>query len=247
MGVVTHGKSGTPIYWIWNQMIERCTRKTHKSYHRYGARGIYVCERWQKFENFFADMGERPKGRTLDRIDNDGPYSPENCRWRTPREQAINSRHAHKITFNGETLALCEWAERVGIPAKALSVRITQYGWTPERALSTPHRAPRKNRVILTHGGETHPVEVWAARAGLTPDALRARLNKGWSVSDVLMTPPADNKAAVLTFGGETKTLSDWASAVKLTRTTIKARIRSGWSVEEALTTPTGPQAKKAA
>lgn len=246
-GQIKHGKSDTPIYRIWSQMIERCTRVTHKRYALYGGRGIYVCDRWKKFENFYADMGDRPAGRSLDRINNDGPYSPENCAWRTPREQAINSRNAHKITLDGETLALCEWADRLGIPAKTLSNRITKYGWAPERALRTPHRAPRKNRVILTHNGETHPIEVWAARCGLTPDALRLRLHKGWTVADVLTTPPSDNKPKCLTFRGQTLSVTEWASAVSLKRTTIKGRLARGWSVEEALTAPTGPQARKAA
>lgn len=189
MGVVTHGKSGTSIYWTWSNMIERCSRVTHKDYCNYGARGIYVCERWKKFENFYADMGDRPEGLSLDRIDNDGPYSPENCQWTTPSQQTINSSRAHKVTFQGETLALCEWDKRLGIPAKTIERRLRE-GWSVERALTTPNRAPKPNRVILTHNGETHPVEVWAERCGLRPSGLRKRLARGWSVERAVTLAP---------------------------------------------------------
>ena len=88
----THGMWQTPTYRSWYAMKRRCTNQKYRDFRLYGGRGIKVCDRWKSFENFFADMGVRPEGKTLDRIDNDGNYESGNCRWATPKEQQANRR-----------------------------------------------------------------------------------------------------------------------------------------------------------
>ena len=95
----THGATDTPTWQSWRAMKDRCDRKKNPNYKYYGARGITVCSRWRKFENFLADMGERPENMTIDRIDNDKGYEPENCRWVNDLKQSRNRRHV-KMPIN---------------------------------------------------------------------------------------------------------------------------------------------------
>jgi hypothetical protein len=134
-----HGMSHTKIHRIWRGMIERCTDPNHVYYDRYGGRGIYVCEEWKTFENFYKDMGERPPGKSLDRIDNNGPYAPWNCRWATAKEQTRNSTLVTLLTWNNKTQSIVEWSEELGVNQQTISTRLYR-GWSVARALSEPVR-----------------------------------------------------------------------------------------------------------
>lgn len=127
------------IYRIWSNMKSRCTNPKDTNFKRYGGRGIVVCDRWQTFPRFYEDM---KKGYgdsfSLDRVDNSGSYCKENCRWATRTEQARNSRNidrAMRITFNGKTKIIREWAEELGIRKSTLHARVAYYGWSVEEAL----------------------------------------------------------------------------------------------------------------
>jgi len=124
--LTAHKMHGTDIYNLWANMLQRCRNPKSYSYKYYGARGITVCERWLKFDNFYADMWPRPDGMSLDRIDNDGIYEPSNCRWATAAEQARNNRNARKITFNGKTQVLTDWAKEIGLSHACLRYRLTK-------------------------------------------------------------------------------------------------------------------------
>jgi len=145
---ITHGRSNTPEYRSWAKLKGRCLNPNDKSYERYGGRGIAVCDRWvNSFENFFADMGPRPSPKhSLDRINNDGDYTPENCRWATAIEQVRNSSHMRWITYKGETLCLKDWAERIGISKSAL-IRRFKEGCSTKEALETPRwQTPKRSQ-----------------------------------------------------------------------------------------------------
>lgn len=127
-----HGMSGTSIHNRWMQMISRCTIQTHRLYNHYGGRGIMVCERWKDFSNFYEDMGDPPKGYTLDRIDNNGNYEPGNCEWVHNSIQHNNKRSNIIITLDGETLTLKQWARKLNVAYSMLLMRYRR-GWTLER------------------------------------------------------------------------------------------------------------------
>ncbi len=129
--------SGTSTHVIWMTMRQRCRDTNAKDYARYGGRGIKVCERWESFENFLADMGERPAGMSIERDDNDGDYTPDNCRWATRSEQQRNRRSNVLLTHDGVTLCVAEWAIRTGINRMTLHTRIDR-GWPTDKALTTP-------------------------------------------------------------------------------------------------------------
>lgn len=134
----THGMSNTPTYHTWVTMRKRCANKHNSDYHLYGGRGIKVCERWNSFENFYLDMGERAEGMTIDRIDPNKDYSPENCRWATNLEQARNKRNVRFVTFNNMTKSLHEFCDELKLNYHTVNTRLAQQKWTVERALSTP-------------------------------------------------------------------------------------------------------------
>lgn len=121
----THGKKSSSEYGRWQQAKNRCFSKSNPTYRWYGARGITMCDEWRySFEAFLRDMGPCPEGLTLDRIDNDGPYNKENCRWASRTTQARNTRDATYVEYQGEKLHLKDLAERLGIAYKTLHARV---------------------------------------------------------------------------------------------------------------------------
>ena len=136
-----HGLSKSKIYKVWCSMKARCNNPHGESYKNYGSRGITICDRWNGpdgFKNFYADMGEAPRGMSLDRIDNDKGYSPENCRWATRKQQQNNTRSNRYITMNGQTKTIHEWCDEYGIDYETVRRRIDTYHWTEQEAITTP-------------------------------------------------------------------------------------------------------------
>lgn len=141
----THGddrrNARRPEYRIWAAIRSRCTNPDAGTYPRYGGRGIQVCARWDSYQNFIADMGPRPSAdHQIERIDNNGPYAPENCRWATRVENCNNRSNNRLIDCNGRTQTLAEWSRETGLRSHTIANRIDRLGWAPARALSTPPR-----------------------------------------------------------------------------------------------------------
>lgn len=127
----------TAIYKIWQGMQNRCFNKNDVAYVNYGGRGITVCDRWRLFEKFYADMGDPPAGKSIDRINNNGNYEPGNCRWATRTEQNRNKRGLVLLTIDGKTASVAEWAESSGLTDAGIRSRIKR-GWSHKDAVKTP-------------------------------------------------------------------------------------------------------------
>jgi hypothetical protein len=193
---VKHGEShskGQAIsieYMIWNGLRNRCNNPKDKNYPRYGGRGIAVCERWNSYQRFLADMGRRPTpDHSIDRIDNDKGYEPGNCRWATPLEQGRNRRNNRLLTFNGKTQGLSVWAEELGGSGEALGGRLRR-GHVLDVALTQPVRAgqildanrdgrkrsPRRDLVLANLAAEPVSPVALAKRLGLNRHNVRTAL-----------------------------------------------------------------------
>ncbi len=133
-------------YGVWNSMKQRCLNPNNTKYHYYGGRGIIFCDQWKEFPNFLKDMGEKPTGKTLDRIDGNGNYCKENCRWSTRTEQNRNTSRNKYLTYNGETLLCVDWSKKLGFRKQKISNRI-KLGWPVGEILGLVKHLPL-NKVI---------------------------------------------------------------------------------------------------
>lgn len=137
----THGLSNSPEYRSWKSMMQRCLNPKQMNFKDYGGRGIKVCERWLKFENFYSDMGPRTSPQhEIERKNNDGGYSPDNCIWATRAEQNRNRRTNHIVSYNDQRITLTDAAKLAGLKPETIRKRL-RLGWNIERALSTPVKA----------------------------------------------------------------------------------------------------------
>jgi hypothetical protein len=142
-----HAAEVKRVYWVWADMLSRCRNSKHRSFANYGGRGIGVCSRWEGFKDFFGDMGPRPLGATLDRIDNDKGYEPGNCRWASRKEQNSNRRNCVYVADVDEHVTVKEFCRRRSLPYRPIMKRIQDRGWPIEQALTVPvgsvHRRPQ--------------------------------------------------------------------------------------------------------
>lgn len=188
-------------YRSWYMMMRRCSNPKDAAFHNYGGRGIRVCARWRQYVAFAADMGKRPAGLTLERVDNDQGYRPGNVIWADRKVQARNRRTTVRVTFAGKTRTLQAWADETGIPGKLLWQRLFELGWPPSRALTIEVDHRPKN-VPVSFNGKTQTYREWAAELHIPYYLVYNRVRKGWTIEDALMTPYKANARPV---SGSTK------------------------------------------
>ena len=177
-----HGSSYSRPYRIWAHMIQRCHNPNNPGYKSYGGRGIKVCDEWRTSFVSFRDWALShgyDDSLTIDRIDNNLGYFPDNCRWADSKTQKRNYRRNQNVTFKGETHCLMDWANILGISYQVLRRKIVVEGMSPEEAFSKSsyrNREDFKANEILTYNGESHSVDEWAKITGLRYDLIRKRI-----------------------------------------------------------------------
>jgi len=191
MAKTTHGMSETPEYYAWKEMKQRCFNPNHKAYSNYGDRGITVCDRWLNSDNFLTDMGSRPTAKhSLDRINNDGDYSPKNCKWSTKAEQENNKRTNRLITIDGKTLNIAQWTKEMGFGRNVIRDRLN-LGWSEYDAVMTPVQVR-----LITIENDTWTIAQWTEKMGYGKTVILGRLKMGWSEYNAVMTPVKQRKSA---------------------------------------------------
>lgn len=240
----SHGESKTRLYRIRLDMIKRCYREQNKEYEQYGGRGIRVCDEWlhsyEKFKEWAISAGydenEDPVNMSIDRIDVDGDYCPENCRWVDRKTQARNTTRNAYFTYNGETKCLSEWCEELNISYGAVRARINERGWSFEKAITTPIK---NHPVSIEYNGITKTLDEWCAEYGMDKSLVYSRMYKDkWSFEEAITTPVLKTglKRNSVLYDG--KSISEWSDEVGISRATIEKRLDSGWSIEDAIKTP---------
>ncbi len=239
MSTLRHGMCYTRSYRTWQSMINRCRNPNVPGYRDYGARDICVCARWLEcFENFHADMGDKPENMTLERIDNDGDYCPENCRWATQSEQNRNRRKTIRVEWQGRKVSLAQLCEEMGLDYDRAFTRYSK-GKPLEQVLS-PQKLNlecfRDDLVLVTYKGTTKTLGEWGRTFGIRRATLTYRMEQGWSLDRVFASPEIRRKRnSPLEYGGRSMSVSEWAKEIGVDAHTIRLRLRKNWTVGKAL------------
>lgn len=202
--VKTHGHAWvdggktSPTYKSWDSMLSRCRNPNAQGYENYGGRGIKVCDTWLDFRVFLSDMGVRPSGTSIDRIDCNKGYEPGNCRWATRIEQARNTRATKNYEMDGRSMCLAAWAEEFGVSQAVVRKRVSVMGWDLRRALTTPVDTHYSRRTPEGGTGHTRKINVEGAvltiaevckATGLAYSTVWSRLNRSYKSGPI--TSPA--------------------------------------------------------
>ncbi len=176
-----HGLRRHSAYNSWTGMMGRCYNPRLKSWKRYGGRGISVCSRWHSVVNFIEDMGEKPPGKSIDRINNDKGYCKSNCRWATRVQQNNNHSRNVRLKYRNESLTISQWSRRLGVSRSSICSRLGK-GWSAEKSLGTP----LFTKEMFEYRGKSMGLGEWAKHLGVARDTLYGRRARRWPVEKIL-------------------------------------------------------------
>lgn len=229
----TLGGTTAPAYDTWKSLRQRCLNPNNSRYASYGGRGIKVSDSWSDFSAFLADMGPRPSPQhSLDRVDVNGDYCKENCRWATRLEQMSNLQSTKYVDVDGRRMSIPELSRELGIAKNTLRNRVLS-GWSIERIKSEavkPLNLPVGGKRMIEHNGLALNVLQWSKETGIDHTTIRARLKAGWASSQALGFEPAPatlkDKSKKITYMGRTETVSEWASLLGIDRKRLDDYLR---------------------
>ena len=246
---IIHGESKTNLYDIWNNIKSRCNNPNTKFYKDYGARGIFMCKEWADDYTVFRDWAlangyipdaiyENNRDKlTVERIDYNGPYCPENCKLIPLSKQNENKRNNVRYEFNGKKLLAKEWAEETGIPLTTINSRLAR-GWSIDKILTTNKlRETGMNNTQYEINGEFHNIYEWSKIYNIDPNVVRSRISGGWNIEKALTEPVINNRNNI-SYNGCTGTIAEWARALMIPSHIIQYRLAHGWSEDSTLTIP---------
>lgn len=187
INLTTHGMRFTRTYKSYDSMKQRCNNPNNKDYRYYGGKGVIVCNRWlESFMNFFEDMGERPQGMSIDRLDNSEHYCKENCKWSDKYEQSNNRKGITCVEIGGVKKTISQWQKISGVSRSTILKRINA-GITGHEII----RESSKKNIQIPFNGVAHTTIEWSKITGIAPNTLNYRLKHGWTVNDALNAPVA--------------------------------------------------------
>ena len=237
-----HGMSNTRLYNIWKDMRRRCQATYRTDYPRYGGRGIKVCKEWSidfmSFYNWSIKHGYS-SSLSIDRINVNGDYCPENCRWVTDDVQANNKTNNIYLDYKGEKVTLKQACDKEGQNYKDVLSRIKRNNWPIEKALYTPikFKGPSIKHSEVEIEGVTHTVGEWCKELGFKYSMIAKRICLGMTPKEALTKPSLRFKYKFMKYNGKTQSLQEWAKELGFKENTLQKRLEKGWTVEKTLST----------
>lgn len=237
-----HGMSDTRLYSIWKGMRKRCQAEYRPEYSDYGGRGIKVCKEWNIDFMSFYDWSMKhgySDSLSIDRINVNGDYCPENCRWVTDEVQANNKRSNIYVDYKGERITLKQACDKERQNYKDVLSRIKRYGWPIEKALYTPikPKGPAVKNSKVEINGITHTVNKWCEELGLKYSMIQKRVYLGMTPKEALTKPSFRFRHKFMEYNGKTQSLQEWAKELGFKENTLQKRLEKGWTVEKTLST----------